>query len=168
MTDATNETPSAAADELETLYPGEYVFVRLRGSALSERIRIEPFYSDSFGAAISKFKPLAGALARVITLTDAGIRLRYSENDDPQAFMERIFESAENGSDAVRELVMLATGKPREWFKSLSLEGLADLTEAIWRQNKRQNGDFFAKRLWPQLQGLFGAQVQGGAPSTAN
>jgi hypothetical protein len=132
-------------------------------------IRIEPFYSIQFMTAIAKVKPLAGALARVVTLTDVGIRFRFAEGeDDPKAFIDRIFESAENGGDVVVDVVSLATGKPKAWFEALPLDGLYDLAMAVWRQNRKQNGDFFVKRLWPQIQGLFMAQAQDGAPSTGD
>jgi hypothetical protein len=66
--------------------------------------------------------------------------------DGTSVTMGNIAEMLADNSEAVMELSVLATGKPREWFDSVAMdEGVVLLKTIV-----EVNADFFVKRLQPR------------------
>lgn len=97
-----------------------------------ETIQVKPF---TFGQLLKALKYLA----------NIGKSFGDDNLDDSQ-----IMQIIAYNTEDVASLLCLATGKPREFFDTISAEEGIELTLAAWEVNK----DFFANRLAPKLQEL--------------
>ncbi len=166
MADADKGGDVAAQSDMDVLFPGEDIKVRLRGKAEPETVRVEPFYSLQWKPAMAKIKPIAKTVFGVIKPNENGsISLKLSDD-----FFVTLLDSAGDGADALIDFVAFAIGKPREWFADVpadsggreGLGGLYELAEAVYRQNS----DFFKRRVLPMLKAWMpAASAPGGAPS---
>lgn len=122
--------PADRSDDLKTLLPES-----LTVDAGGQTFTIGPF----------TFGQLPGVLKHVGALIGA----INGESLDLSALSEA-------GGESIIALVMIATGKPREWFDALPAdEGIA-LMQAVLEANE----DFFSRRLLPRLT-LFNQALDG-------
>jgi len=86
-----------------------------------------------------------GQLIKAIKIMAPIIRL--AEGVDQEMGLERILAEA---PEALVEVAILCTGKPRPWFEALESDQGVDVLGAVLEVNK----DFFDQRLGEKLRGL--------------
>ena len=145
--------------DLDTLFPGVDVPVTLRGKGL-EMIRVEPWYATQFALAIAKVRPLAKAVGSVAVIDGNTVSMKVGA--DFGEFLERIVDAADDGVNAVIDLLCISLKKPRPWFDDVPLDGLFDLAEAMYKQNQ----SFFVRRVLPMLPGQVRRQAAAGPQSS--
>lgn len=124
--------------DLATLIPdGQKVTISTDGAGNSEELHIRPFVWKQFRQVARLVQP---------------IQMHTDDNGDLN-LMKLVGDHGEE----VTDIIVVATGKPKEWVDDLNLTSILPLAAAILQVNR----DFFSQKLGPQLREL-AAKLSGG------
>jgi hypothetical protein len=123
----------ANLDELEILQP-DYSKIEVDG----EIVEVKPF---TFGKLLKALKHLSSLIKIFEDMQERG------DVVDVTDFLRAFSEHTED----VISLLMLSTGKPREFFEDIDPSAGIDLAQAAYEINK----DFFEQNLMPKIANLF-------------
>ena len=122
--------------EIQTLFPGKEVTI-----STGETITIKPFTFGQLPEALKLSQKIGQALASAYNegkLTDAKVAVTSA------------LEVLADGGEDIIKLVMLATGKKRDWFDTVPGEDTIDILNAFVEVNK----DFFIQKIMPKVMGM--------------
>jgi hypothetical protein len=116
--------------DLATLIPDGQKVIIVDDAGNSEELHIRPFVWKQFRQVARLVQP---------------IQMHTDENGDLN-LMKLVGDHGEE----VTDIIVVATGKPKEWVDGLNLTSILPLAAAVLQVNR----DFFSQKLGPQLRDL--------------
>ena len=116
--------------ECDLAHDGQEVTILTKEEPGFEKLTIRPFIWKQFRQVAKLVQPI-----KLVT--------------DDKGELDLMKLVGDNGEE-ITDIIVVATGKPREWVDALDLTSVLPLAAAILQVNR----DFFSQKLAPQLQAL--------------